>query len=205
MTTKNTLPNPLNYDIYRGDPLPRPNLYGYALAGQGVIKHTNNSHFNAAVVAASGQITGLPIYPVGITLYHPPIPCHWLVTVLDHARRASSDHLIARPVESLYHFHWVDFEWRVAVPKQIATPDRVDYKVNPQPTLALELHSHVDMPAGFSLTDDTDQQGAILYATIGRIFSRPEIRLRVGIYGNWQEIDPDIVFESLGPFIWSYR
>lgn len=198
-----SLPNPLNYTIYRGDPLPRPKLYGYALAGQGVIKYAENDHFRAAIVVAPGRIAGLPDYPTGVTLHHPRIPGYWLATVLDHARRAGAGDLILQPVEQMYHFHWLDNRWQVSVPKQDASAARVTYKGGHEQSIVLDLHSHVNMMAGYSSTDNNDEQGLRFYAVIGRIYSRPEICLRVGVYGNWETLDPAFLFDGLGPFVWS--
>lgn len=57
------------------------------------------------------------------------------------------------------------------------------------------------MPAYFSQTDNADEQGARLYAVIGRLDSEPEIRLRVGVYGYWQALPLTAVFTGSGPFV----
>jgi hypothetical protein len=54
-------------------------------------------------------------------------------------------------------------------------------KVPRLPAILCELHSHGLLPAYWSATDDADEQGARLYAVIGRLAARPEIRLRVGV------------------------
>ncbi len=197
-----SLPNPVQYHVFRGQPLPRPLLYGYALAGQGVIKFTETDFFSAAITVANGAlITGLPLYPTGIRLGLPRIPGHWLATVLNHARQAGTGNQVLRPVEQMYHFHWLDNDWKVAVPRQAAKSTKVDYRGGHETSIVLDLHSHAELPAFFSETDDADEQGARFYAVIGRIYTRPELRLRVGVYGDWLEFDPLALFENLGPFI----
>jgi hypothetical protein len=48
--------------------------------------------------------------------------------------------------------------------------------------------------------DNRDEQGARFYAVIGRIYSRPEIRLRLGVYGDFVDLPAAALFEGLGPF-----
>jgi hypothetical protein len=56
------------------------------------------------------------------------------------------------------------------------------------------------MSAFWSSTDDTDEQGARLYAVIGKLDTTPEIRLRVGVYGYWRLLPVTAVFTGSGPF-----
>lgn len=202
------LPNPIDYHIYTGEPLPAPALYAYILAGQGVIKMAHTPHFEAAIVTAGMNVAGLPIYPVGIELHRPLIPAVWLYRVLQHAR------LCGDGIEQMYHFHWWPQSsgpgfallgrgyWRVSIPKQQATPLQVGYRGGHESTVVLDLHSHHRMETFFSSTDDADEQGMRFYAVIGRISPTtwPEIRLRIGVYGDWMEISPLVLFEGLGPF-----
>lgn len=189
-----SLPNPVSYTIYQGRPLPAPELYAYVMAGNGVVKVAESLYFGAAVPVAPANIAGLPVYPKGVTLRVPKIPTRWLYAVLDHARRCGLG------LEQMYHFHWLP-GWRVAVPKQQATAGQVSYRGGDETTVVLDLHSHHGMNSFFSGTDDEDEQGVRFYGVIGRIYTRPEIRLRVGVYGDWLELDPLVLFEGLGPFV----
>jgi hypothetical protein len=63
-----------------------------------------------------------------------------------------------------------------------------------------DLHSHGNMPAFFSQTDDADEQAAKLYAVMGNLDTVPEIRLRVGVYGYWMALPITAVFTGNGPF-----
>jgi PRTRC genetic system protein A len=63
-----------------------------------------------------------------------------------------------------------------------------------------DLHSHGNMPAFFSQTDDADEQAAKLYAVIGKLDTAPEIRLRVGVYGYWMALPITAVFTGDSPF-----
>lgn len=202
------LPNPVDYHIYTGQEIPTPGLYAYILAGQGVIKLAETPHFRAALLICEDEITGLPLFlPEGIELKVPRIPARWLDAVLDHARKCGHH------IEQMYHFHWWPLssgpgfaplgrgEWRVSVPGQDASAGRVNYHGGNEATIVLDLHSHHGMESFFSTTDNGDEQGLRFYAVIGRIYDRPELRLRVGVYGNWLELDPLELFDGLGPFV----
>lgn len=216
-----SLPSPISYHIYTGhQDIPTPGLYAYALAGQGVIKLARGPHFDAAIDITGCDVAGLPDYPAGIALHVPKIPTKWLYSVLEHARRASGDLTPSpspgggweklRSIEQMYHFHYLTpgpsplrkggGEWRVAIPKQEATAGHVGYRGGHEASIVLDLHSHHETKAFFSATDNDDEQGFRFYGVIGRIYTRPEIRLRVGVYGDWLELDPLELFDGLGPF-----
>ncbi|GIK42423.1 MAG: hypothetical protein BroJett011_62560 [Chloroflexota bacterium] len=203
------LPNPVDYYIYTGQEIPAPTLYAYLMAGNGVIKLAETAHFRAAapVYPYWAAVAGLPDYPPGIELKVPKIPARWLYLVLDHARNCG------RHIEQMYHFHWWPVssgpgfaplgrgEWRVSIPRQQASAGRVSYHGGGDPTIVLDLHSHHAMLSFFSSTDNGDEQGLRFYAVIGRIYDQPELRLRVGVYGDWLELDPLDLFDGLGPFV----
>ena len=59
-----------------------------------------------------------------------------------------------------------------------------------------EFHSHGRMRAFFSATDDRDEQGFRIYGVVGQVDqAAPRIALRVGIYGHFQELRLEDVFE----------
>ena len=82
--------------------------------------------------------------------------------------------------------------WELVMPKQNRTamscqaldtgPDS-DYS-----KAIIEVHSHHLMRARFSHADDMDERGFRLYGVVGRLGTKPEIRLRVGMYGYFHEI-----------------
>ena len=170
-------------------------------------------HFYASLnVAEAANVAGLARWPEqGVLLRVPKIPVKWLVAALEHARRcggrqANGKGVIYRPIEQMYHFHYFSAAegwppgWRVSVPKQQASAGRVSYRGGSEPTIVLDLHSHHEMDAYFSSTDNRDEQGCRFYAVIGCIYSRPEIRLRLGLFGDFIELEPALLFEGLGPF-----
>ncbi len=197
-----TLPNPVKYHVYEEGTVLWPQLYDYVLHGGGVLKVAKSDYIAASVSVAKGRITGLPVDKPKWVCTLPRIPLSCLGAVLRHARCAGE---ALTPVEQMYHFHWIDKEWRVAAPKQNASAGRVTYQGGDAPSIVLDLHSHHTMNAYFSETDDQDEQGFRFYAVIGRIYDRPEIRLRLGVYGDFVELPASTLFEGLGPFEDAYE
>jgi len=188
------LPKLVNHHVYTGQPLPEPWPYDYVLDGRGVVKRVSTPHFAAQVRVAAGTVVGLPPLTTGIELAVPRIPARWLRRALAPARAAG-------PIEQMYHLHWPDGRWQVALPRQSGTAGQVQYRGGGEASVVLDLHSHHNMPAFFSGTDDRDEQGCRFYAVIGRIFTpRPELILRLGLYGDFINLSPLALFDGLGDF-----
>ena len=68
--------------------------------------------------------------------------------------------------------------------------------------MVAEFHSHGGSRAFFSATDDRDEQGFRIYGVVGRLDAlRPELRLRVGVYGHFAPVDWSQVFGGPEPGI----
>ena len=106
--------------------------------------------------------------------------------------------------EVLYRFHHHGHAVQVQKPAQQTTPTSVATSVTmavaDAASIMYDLHSHGNMRAFFSQTDNADEQGARLYAVIGRLDSEPEMRLRVGVYGYWLPLPLTAVFTAGSPF-----
>lgn len=205
MKIKNPLPNPINYHIlHRCDQaMDISPFYNYILANRGLYKYAYNHHYIASILVAPAVIPGLAAWDFeGIALTIPKIPVHRLLTVLDHARRAHTEPPAVSPIEQMYHFYHFDDSrgWQVSLPPQEAGVARLTYRGGHQPSIVLDLHSHHQMDACFSLTDNRDEQGSRLYVVIGRIHAQPVIKCRVGIYGDYLNIPALDIFQELGPF-----
>jgi hypothetical protein len=84
--------------------------------------------------------------------------------------------------------------YRLLRPAQLAGRLRVFYR--PPAGALLAIHSHGVFPARFSPTDDADEQGFGLYGVVGRLGDRPEVALRVGVYGYFLPVPWESVFEG---------
>lgn len=196
------LPNPIQYHVYQGQDLPTAWPYAYVLAANGVYKLVDTPHFYASLRIAPARVAGLCRWPEeGMLLRVPKIPAKWLRAVLEHAKQQGSGGPISRPIEQMYHFHHLPEGWRVQVPAQKASAGRVGYWGGNEATVVLDLHSHHEMPAFFSGTDNRDELGCRFYAVIGKIYTRPEIRLRLGLFGDFMELPVAALFQGLGEFV----
>ena len=199
----------VTYHIHKRDPLPVNDAlaYQYVLAGNGVFVRAETRFFTALLPVTASTVRGLPPLRPQFQLLVPRIPARLLDAVLTDARRARRpDH--GRPDnglnEVLYQFHHHGRAVQVKKPAQQATPTSVATDVTTAvanaATIICDLHSHGNMRAFFSQTDNADEQGARLYAVIGRLDSEPEMRLRVGVYGYWLALPLTAVFTTNGPF-----
>jgi PRTRC genetic system protein A len=128
---------------------------------------------------------------------------------LDNGRvdRETVRHILLRcyfelPNEALFYLTPCQQAWSLRIPEQIQSPGGVR-PADPFNMMArdalIEVHSHNSMPAYFSGTDNHDETGFRIYAVIGRIDShRPEIRVRIGVYGNFIPVPAGLVFDLGG-------
>jgi len=192
------LPDPVAYLIHRNESLPAVpagKAFAYVLAGNGLFKRARNRHVDALIPLATAQVAGLrPLTP-----YVRPagrIPGQILNRILADARRRSWD----TPREAMYHVIIEHKQVRVFRPHQQAGAGNITYAGGDDPNIILDLHSHQEMSAFYSSTDNHDEQGFRFYAVIGRIFTRPEIVLRLGMYGDFYRVPVTTLFAGLGPF-----
>jgi hypothetical protein len=86
-------------------------------------------------------------------------------------------------------------------PDQTGTAAHLAYGGGGDEDIVADVHSHCEMGTAFSGTDNRDEGGFRFYVVIGKIFTRPEIRLRVGIYGHHHEFPMTALFDGPGPFV----
>ena len=100
--------------------------------------------------------------------------------------------------ERLFAVRWDGDGYRLVVPPQAGTATRLAYQ--PPAGVVAEFHSHGSSRAFFSATDDRDEQGFRIYGVVGRLDApRPELRLRVGVYGHFAPVDWPQVFGGPEP------
>ncbi|HFE67599.1 MAG TPA: hypothetical protein ENJ93_10085 [Chloroflexi bacterium] len=201
--------NLVTYHICRRNPFPANDAlaYQYILAGNGVFIRAETHFFEALLSIAPCTVRGLASLRQHFRLKVPRIPARLLDTILAdarHARRQNSDRANnGLPDdgldEVLYQFHHHGQMVQVKKPPQRATAVSVTAVGSADAAVICDLHSHGNMPAFWSSTDDADEQSARLFAVIGKLDSEPEIRLRVGVYGYWMALPITAVFTSAGP------
>ncbi len=105
------------------------------------------------------------------------------------------------PNEVLYYLTFFDHSWRLYIPTQITNQTAcmpVDGYGAGSILGLVEVHSHNIMPAFFSKEDDRDEQGFRIYVVLGRLQEpRPQILVRVGIYGFRAVVPAGLVFKDI--------
>ena len=196
--------NVVTYHIHRRHPLP-PNdavAYQYVLTATGLYLRAENAFFDVCLPLARCRVRGLAPLKPHFALKVPRLPGRLLAAVLADARQARSAGNVLN--ERLYHFYHGGGRVRVVQPPQRATATSVVAAVADPAGLLLDLHSHGHMSAFWSGTDDGDEQGFRAYGVIGRLDERPEIRLRLGVYGVWFPLPATALFDGMGGFVDAY-
>jgi PRTRC genetic system protein A len=189
--------NLVTYSIHKGGSLPANNAlaYQYILAGNGLFIRAETDFFDALLPIAPCIVRGLPPLRQQFRLKVPRVPVRLLDTILADARQARRPSGDKEGLnEVLYQFHHYGRNVQVKKPPQRATGLSVMAVGSSEPAVFCDLHSHGNMAAFWSRTDDTDEQSARLFAVIGRLDTEPESRLRVGLYGYWRPLPVTAVF-----------
>lgn len=171
-------------------------LYEYVLAGNGVFVRGKREGMEALVPVRHCRVMGLPHLHAEFHLEYPKVPRHAVDAMLTISRQAHDDR--GRPIETLFHLAWNGHNWRLTVPEQEGSASSVR-PVNAgtdssYASALIEVHSHHEMHAFWSGTDNRDEQGFRLYGVLGDIFGKPRLLLRVGLYGYFWELPADRVF-----------
>jgi len=169
-------------------------LYAYIMAGNGVYLYAKREGLEVLIPISRATIAGLP--PLEAFVNMPRVPA----VLVHHILWASKENL---PNEILF---WFNFDrdrqaWNLDAPLQICSPASV-FPVDKSDPLGIkaliDLHSHARMEPFFSTTDNKDEQGFRIFAVIGKVNEQPEIRVRVGVYGNYWNIPGSMIFELPG-------
>lgn len=131
----------------------------------------------------------------------PLIPFDKLLIIVGFFRKIASD----GSNEALVNIYWDkrNEKFIIDVPKQTVSPVSVESVLsfkydNDRYVHYMDIHSHNQMNAFFSQTDNKDEKATRLYAVIGKVNQLyPEIKVRISNGGQHLEIDPCIVFEKL--------
>ena len=190
--------NLVTYHILRSDDLPAYDAIGYQYitAGNGLFIRTETRFFTAIVPVKRAIVRGLPLLKDRFRLLVPKLPESLLTAVFKDAR------LARRPDgglnEVLYQFHHDGQTVQLKKPTQEATAvsvTSITTSNSDDENIICDLHSHGNMDAFWSETDDMDERNGRLYAVVGKVDSdKPEMRLRVGVYGSWMSLPVSAIF-----------
>lgn len=192
--------------VYQGGQVARPDYeYDYLLAKQGIVKRVENNLVSVDWLIVS-MPSGLELNGLGLKTYLlqplllkvPRIPGCLLEEVLRDARNNIN-------LEYMYFFKFDPHtgQWLVLRPEQSRTAVSVRYDVeDSDPWICADCHSHNQMRAFFSDTDDNDELGGRFYIVMGRVETNtPQLGVRLGMYGHWiYDVPGELLFDDLGPF-----
>lgn len=195
------LDNIVTYHVHRNISLPPNNAlaYQYVLAAGGIYLRAANRFFDVLLPLGRSPIRGLASLQPHFRLKVLRLPGRLLAAVLHDARRVRGTNGGLR--EALYHFHHDGVRMRVLKPPQRATATSVVGAEGNASDVILDLHSHGNMSAFWSGTDNGDEQGFRVYGVLGRLDTAPEIRLRLGVYGYWFPLPLHVLFDGPGGFV----
>lgn len=188
------LMTPVDYVVYRGGtPRLGPGVaYEYLLAGNGVFKFAESRHLRACIPVGAGKVAGLPSLMPFFTLKRGRLPFKVLAAMLADARKRALD----APKEIMYHVALPDERIEVRVPDQVGSAGSLSYAGGGDPDIIMDVHSHCEMKAFFSKTDNRDEQGFRLYGVMGTIFTRPTMEFRVGVWGDFYPLSMQAIFRE---------
>ena len=165
--------------------------YDYILASNGIFVRSESPLMQATALHTQTAIRGLAPLNPSLLLKKGLIPRAVLHQMLSAMRRAAPNELFAAVT-------WdEDTGYSVRIPEQQANSASVSYTNTPG--TILQMHSHGDNNAFFSLTDDQDEQGFALYGVAGHVTTLMQVAFRVGVYGHFQPAPVGQIFAPQEP------
>ena len=193
MATANAGPGSVGYLVNRPTGLSGAHGigYDYVLGSGGVYVQSQSANLTARVLVAPSTVRGLAPVAEKVELTHGPIPAR----LFEIGLRWFQDD---PDTERLFAVRWDGRAYRLVVPEQEGTATRLKY--TPPAGVVAEFHSHGSSRSFFSATDDRDEQGFRIYGVAGRLDTpRPELSLRVGVYGHFAPVGWSQVFDGPNP------
>jgi PRTRC genetic system protein A len=170
-------------------------MYDYLFAGNGVFIRAVRPQIEVIMPVELYQktIRGLPSLAPQLKFGYPKVPEAILRSIMEHGCRAKDEE--GRLIETLFYLDYREDGWRCRIPKQFQSVSSCRSKKLYQSAL-IELHSHGNMSAFFSDTDDAEENGFRIYSVIGKLKNNYlEIKVRVGLFGYFWNIPADSIFE----------
>lgn len=168
-------------------------------------RRTTNAGEFITPAAPTGAITVLDEIRPGFQSSLPKIPYTLMEQALSLFRTMMHRGKDRRPAEALVHIYWdkLQQQYFIHVPKQLVSRASVDALLDNEALQDsdsyihyADLHSHNQMPAVFSKTDDHDERPTRVYMVVGRLDRYfPEITVRISNGGHFWEIPPQEVLE----------
>ena len=165
--------------------------FDYVLGSGGLYVQSESAHLTARVLVAPADVRGLAPVAEKVELAHGRIPAALFELGL---RWFQND----PDTERFFAIRWDGRVYRLVVPPQLGTATSLAYA--PPAGVVAEFHSHGRSRSFFSKTDDRDEQGFRIYGVAGRLdIDRPELSLRVGVYGHFAPVEWSQVFDGPHP------
>jgi len=160
--------------------------YNYITSSNGLFIEAENSLISARIPIADCCVRGLVPLEKRISLLYGSIPQRFFDLALSlFLSDTRIEHYVAVVADAGYHFY---------IPVQDKSAGSVVYETGRD--IVLDMHSHGEMGAGFSTTDDKDDAGLKLFAVIGNLGGKPVVKLRIGVYGYFYELSWSEVFDG---------
>jgi PRTRC genetic system protein A len=188
-------------------PLPPPQLgVIYIWAANGIFKQGANDSMLARICVEPFTQPFAGLGQLDITIQwrawtDDRLPGALLQEALEEARQSGiPGENITYPTEAqLFIVAWAGHALLIK-PPQIGSSTRV-FSSAPAGPILCDIHSHHQLAAFFSETDDRDDLGLSASVVIGNIFSAPEIVCRINVYGNSLIVPAATIFDSIEPFV----
>ena len=165
--------------------------YDYVLGADGLYVQSQSESLVARIQVAACRVRGLAPVDPKVTLPNGPIPAHLFALGLSWLQ-------LTPDAERFFAISWDGERYILRYPEQSGTASSLIY--TPPPDAVAEFHSHGRSSAFFSLTDDEDEQGFRIYGVVGRAGDmRPELNLRLGIYGHFTPLAWSQAFDGPAP------
>jgi len=161
--------------------------YTYLIANDGVYIAKDGEFLHVKIPIAGCEIRGLSHIEPSVYLKHGKIPG----ILFDLALNC----FLADPDKEQYlAVTWSDGSYHLMTVNQERKAASVEYEHIEG--AVLDLHSHCNMSARFSAQDDKDETGFRIYGVVGKLETKPEVMLRVGVYGYFYFLKWDEVFSG---------
>jgi len=170
------------------------------MQGDGIYERRGNRLGTFTTRLAEVEIPGLrSTLEEGWELNVPKIPAALLGTTVAFFRQIYKQHSSEVFLQFFYDIEEDDYI--IHCPKQTITMASVRYEndelyEDENKILVFEIHSHGNMGAFFSGTDDHDEKADRFYGVIGNITNFfPDLKLRLSIGGHKADVDVDDLFD----------